>query len=137
MIVLDTNVPSETSKARRDPNVMQWLVANEDRLWLPTIALAELRYGVEKLPPSRQRARLEEWLTAQGYRYADRTLPFDAAAAEAHGRLRARLRRIGKPMDAPDSYIAAIALSLGAPLATRNLTHFAHAGVALIDPWQA
>lgn len=114
---------------------MRWLIAHDARLWLPTIALAELRYGVEKLPPSRQRSRLEEWLTAQRRRYMNRMLPFDQQAAEAHGRLRARLKAIGKPMDAPDSYIAAIALARGAPVATRNIDHFLPAGVELIDPW--
>ena len=137
MIVLDTNVPSETSKSEPDPNVMRWLDLHDDQLWLPTIALAELRYGVEKLAASRQRTRLDAWLTAQADRYLTRTLPFDAQAAEAHGRLRARLKLIGKPMDAPDSYIAAIALSRGAPVATRNMKHFEHAGVELIDPWAA
>jgi toxin FitB len=137
LILLDTNVLSETSKPRRDANVMRWLIENDEQLWLPTIALAELHYGVEKLPPSRKRSRLEAWLTAQAHRYLNRTLAFDAAAAEAHGRLRARLKVIGKPMEAPDSYIAAIAIALGAPVATRNTEHFAHAGVTLIDPWQA
>ncbi len=137
MIVLDTNVPSETSKSRRDPAVLEWLARNSERLWLPTIALAELRYGVQKLPPGRKRDDLDRWLTALTQRFAGRLLSFDAKAAEAHGRLRARLRRIGQPMDAPDSYIAAIALSLGAPVATRNSKHFAAAGVALIDPWKA
>lgn len=136
MIVLDTNVPSETSKSERDPNVMRWLDVHDDHLWLPTIALAELRYGVEKLGISRQRTRLDAWLTAQTDRYLTRTLPFDAQAADAHGRLRARLKSMGKPMDAPDSYIAAIALSRGAPVATRNISHFAHAGVDLINPWE-
>ena len=137
MIVLDTNVPSETSKSERNPNVMRWLDVHDDQLWLPTIALAELRYGVEKLAASRQRTRLDAWLTAQTHRYLTRTLSFDAQAAEAHGRLRARLKSMGKPMDAPDSYIAAIALSRGAPVATRNMKHFEHAGVELIDPWAA
>ncbi len=137
MIVLDTNVPSETSKARPDPIASEWLASHARRLWLPTIALAELRYGVEKLPPSRQRTHLDHWLAALIQRFASRMLPFDTKAAEAHGRLRARLKQIGKPMDAPDSYIAAIALSLGAPVATRNLKHFAHADVELIDPWRA
>jgi len=136
LIVLDTNVPSETSKSERNPNVMRWLDVHDDQLWLPTIALAELRYGVEKLAVSRQRTRLEAWLTAQAHRYLTRTLPFDAQAADAHGRLRARLKSMGKPMDAPDSYIAAIALSRGAPVATRNVGHFADAGVDLINPWE-
>ncbi len=137
MIVLDTNVPSETSKERSDPNVLHWLAANSDELWLPSIALAELRYGVEKLPDSRQKNHLKDWLTDVTYRYSSRILPFDAAAAEAHGCLRARLRTIGKPMDSPDSYIAAIALANGAPVATRNTSHFVHAGLDLIDPWRA
>ncbi|MFC7499466.1 type II toxin-antitoxin system VapC family toxin [Enterovirga sp. GCM10030262] len=135
MIVLDTNVPSETSKARRDENAMRWLAEHDARLWLPTIALAELRYGVEKLPPSRQRTDLEHWLTGLIQHFAGRLIAFDAKAAEAHGRLRARLRAMGKPMDAPDSYIAAIALANGAPVATRNTGHFTHSGVKLIDPW--
>jgi predicted nucleic acid-binding protein len=137
VIVLDTNVASERSKAQRDEKVMHWLIANDDRLWLPSIVLAELRYGVEKLPRSRQRTQLEVWLAAETRRFVDRILPFDRKAAEAHGRLRARLKAIGKPMDAPDSYIAAIALAHGAPVATRNIGHFMHAGVELIDPWQS
>ena len=135
MIVLDTNVPSETSRLRPNPAVLRWLDGHRDDAWLPTIALAELRYGVEKLPSSHQRSDLEHWLTALTDRFRLRMLSFDATAAEAHGRLRARLKAMGKPMDAPDSYIAAIALSRGAPIATRNTKHFEHAGVALIDPW--
>ena len=137
MIVLDTNVPSETSRLRPDPAVIRWLDGHRDEAWLPTIALAELRYGVEKLPPSRQRSELEHWLTALAGRFQRRMLSFDTTAAEAHGRLRARLKLMGKPIDAPDSYIAAIALSRGARIATRNIKHFEHAGVALIDPWTA
>ena len=137
MILLDTNVPSETSRLRPDPAVLRWLAGHRDDAWLPTIALAELRYGVEKLPSSRQRSDLEHWLTALTDRFRDRLASFDATAAEAHGRLRARLKLIGKPIDAPDSYIAAIALSRGAKVATRNAKHFEHTGVALIDPWSA
>jgi predicted nucleic acid-binding protein len=102
---------------------------------MPTIVLAELRYGVEKLPESAQRAELERWLANLTASFEGRILPFDVKAAEAHGRLRARLKLRGKPMDAPDSYVAAIAISLGIPVATRNLKHFEHAGVELIDPW--
>ena len=137
MIVLDTNVPSETSKLRPDPNVVRWLAEHRQRLWMPTIALAELRYGVEKLPASRQREELDQWLVKLTANFADRMLPFDAKAAESHGRMRARLKAIGKPMNAQDSYIAAIARSLRAPVATRNLADFEHAEIELIDPWSA
>ncbi len=137
MIVVDTNVLSETSRLRPDPNVVRWLALHRQHLWMPTIALAELRYGVEKLPVSRQREELDQWLAKLTTDFATRMAPFDRKAAESHGRLRARLKLIGKPMDAPDSYTAAIARSLRAPVATRNLAHFGHAEIDLIDPWTA
>ena len=137
MILADTNVLSETSRLRPDPNVVRWLALHRQQLWMPTIALAELRYGVEKLPASRQREELDQWLVKLTADFAGRMAPFDQKAAESHGRLRARLKLIGKPMDAPDTYIAAIARSLRVPVATRNLTHFGHAEIELIDPWTA
>ena len=135
MILVDTNVLSETSRKQPDPRVMRWLARHRRRLRMPAIVLAELLYGVEKLPPSLQRTTLELWLTRLTAMFEGRILPFDAKAAEAHGRLRARLQRQGKPMDAADSYVAAIARSQGIPLATRNLRHFEQAEIALIDPW--
>jgi predicted nucleic acid-binding protein len=137
LILVDTNVLSETSRLRPDPNVARWLARHRQRLWMPTIALAELRYGVEKLPVSRQREELDQWLAKLTTDFAARMAPFDRKAAESHGRLRGRLKLIGKPMDAPDSYIAAIARSLRAPVATRNLADFGHAEIELIDPWTA
>jgi predicted nucleic acid-binding protein len=135
LIAVDTNVLSETSRKSPDPEVIKWLARNRRRLRMPAVVLAELRYGVEKLPPSRQRTELERWLASLTAGFEGRILAFDAKAAEAHGRLRARLKLQGKAMDAPDSYLAAIALSLGIPVASRNLKHFEHAGVELIDPW--
>lgn len=135
MIAVDTNVLSETSRKRPHPRVVRWLAAHRLRLWMPTIVLAELRYGVEKLPHSRQRAELEKWLTDLTATFEGRRLPFEEKAAEAHGRLRGRLKRLGKPMNAPDSYVAATALSLGIPVATRNLSDFQHTEVELVDPW--
>jgi predicted nucleic acid-binding protein len=137
LILVDTNVLSETSRRQPDPEVVRWLAREGPRLRMSAIALAELRYGVEKLDASRQRTELERWLARLTAAFDGRILSFDARAAEAHGRLRARLKRIGKPMDAPDSYVAAIAISLGIPLATRNVKHFERSEVDLIDPWTA
>ncbi len=135
MILVDTNVLSETSRLDPDRGVTKWLADRRSQLRIPAVVLAELRYGVEKLPVSRQRTDLERWLARLTADFEGRILPFDRKAAEAHGRLRARLKGLGKPMDAPDSHVAAIALSLGAPVATRNLKHFHHADIELINPW--
>ena len=137
MILVDTSVLSETSRMDPDADVSAWLIRHETQLQMPAMVLSELRYGVEKLDASRRRIDLKRWLTKISASFENRVLPFDAKAAEAHGILRARLKRIGKPMDAQDSYIAAIALSVDAAVATRNTRHFEHAGVKLIDPWAA
>jgi predicted nucleic acid-binding protein len=135
LILVDTNVLSEPTKPVPHPKVMEWLRTNSSRLWLPSPVIAELRYGAEKLPPSRKRQKLEEFEAEVLRQYRHRVLDFDAAAAQAHGVLRAKLRRIGKPVQAPDTYVAAIAIARRAAVATRNRAHVEHAGVPLIDPW--
>jgi predicted nucleic acid-binding protein len=137
VIVADTNLLSELSRSDRDQNVLGWMAEWNDQTFVPTIAIAEMRYGCEKLSPSRKRAALEGWLADLIVLYSPRILPFDLAAAEAHGILRARLERLGKPMNAADSMIAATALAHGAPVATRNVRDFGACGVEVVNPWEA
>lgn len=137
MILADANLLSETSKPAPDRVVAEWIQENYDRLYLPTPVLSELRYGCAKLPPSARRRELEVWLSDLTIQFADRILPFDQRAAEAHGTMRARLQAIGKTCSPSDSYIAAMALSLGCPIVTRNVSDFEWTGVELIDPWTA
>ncbi len=136
MILVDTNVVSETSRLRPNADVGGWLLANDADLRMPAMVLAELRYGVEKLDIGGPRTALEAWLTKLTDHFARRTVPFDAKAAEAHGRLRAHMRRTGRALDAQDGYIAAIALSRDVPIATRNVRDFQGTGVKLINPWE-
>ena len=137
MILVDTNVLSEPTRPAPHATVIEWLRANRAELWLPSLVIAELRYGSEKLPPSRKRRQLEEFEAEILKQYRGRIVDFHVAAAQVHGVLRAKLRRLGKPVEAPDTYVAAIAISRQAAIATRNRAHFEHTGVALIDPWNA
>lgn len=137
MILADANVLSETSKKLSTANVLAWIAQHEREIHVPTVVLAELRYGCEKLPASAKRRELEHWLAALTLRFEKRILSFDRAAAEAHGKLRARLKALGKPANAPDSYIAAMALALECPVATRNVRDFQWTGTALVNPWEA
>jgi len=59
----------------------------------------------------------------------------DAAAAEAAADLGERRRKVGRIVDVHDGFIAGIAISRGATLATRNLRHFADCPFPVIDPW--
>ena len=67
--------------------------------------------------------------------FAGRVLPFDGEAADHYGTLTAHRRSIGRPISQMDAQIAAIALSRGASLATRNVRDFEHLGLDVINPW--
>jgi toxin FitB len=139
MIVLDTNVISETM--RRVPNaaVVEWLDSQPaNDLFLCTPVLAEIYYGVARLDESMRKSNL-----LRSYRqivaevFEGRILPFDAPAAEAYGELVAELESDGNPITVIDAMIAAIAQSNAATLATRNMAHFTKTGVTLVNPFGA
>lgn len=135
MILLDTNVVSELMKNAPAAAVERWYVEHEAETALPVIALAELAYGIARLPDGARRetlaARLLEWRT----RYARRFFPIGEAAALRAGAVLAAAEDAGRPMSFPDAQIAAIALNEQASVATRNIGDFEPAGVSLVNPW--
>jgi predicted nucleic acid-binding protein len=137
VILLDTNVLSELAKPQPDPLVVGWLRRSAPALALPTIAVAEMAYGIEKLAEGRRREELLEALRRLVVEFADRLLDFNVKAAWAYGRILAATRRAGRPMTVPDGLIAAIAEANGCALATRNIKDFASTGLDLIDPWRS
>lgn len=83
----------------------------------------ELVFGSSRLPTSKRRAALEEYLHAV-VRRSFPILPYDEVAAEWHGRERARLEEAGKPAPFVDGQIAAIACTRGLTLVTANIKDF-------------
>jgi predicted nucleic acid-binding protein len=136
VILLDTNVLSELAKPRPDPRVVRWLRRSAPALALPTIAVAEMAFGIEKLAEGRRRQELLEALRRLVVEFADRLYDFNVKAALAYGMILASARRAGRPMTVPDALIAAIAASNGCALATRNVKDFAATGLDLVDPWR-
>ena len=112
MILLDTNVLSDSSSARVlivRPRIGS-IAQRSAELFICAPVLAELRYGVERLPPGRRRAHLDEWvrrLEEEGFR--DRILSFDRSAAHEFGRLLHKRVSMGRPIATMDAIIAAIA----------------------------
>ena len=137
MILLDTNVLSELTKPQPDPRVVGWLRRSAPALALPTIAVAEMAFGIEKLAEGRRREELLEALRRLVVEFADRLVDFNVKAARTYGRILATTRRAGRPMTVPDALIAAIAEANGCALATRNVRNFATTGLDLIDPWRS
>jgi hypothetical protein len=138
MIVLDTNVVSETMRPRPDPAVMTWLAAQAiQTLCLTTLTMAELLAGVEVMPLGKRRQRVAAALDALLAVYDGRILPFDPDAARHYGRLAAAMKRAGHGFPIPDGFIAAIAASHGYAVASRDASPFESAGLDVIDPWTA
>jgi toxin FitB len=137
MIVLDTNVVSEATRDRPSDAVKAWFNARPPQeLFLCTPVLAELRYGVERLPAGRRRSILDQaiqHMVAQGF--SDRILPVDREAAYEFGRVVASRYRLGRPIGAMDGLIAAIAIVHRAAVATRDVEDFTDLGIDVIDPF--
>lgn len=135
MILLDTNVLSELTRAVPESKVVEWLEANEALLALPSIALAELRYGIARLPTGRRRARLLVFWSKTRDRFAGRIYSFDERAAEAYGDLAAAAERVGRRVNVADGQIAAIAKVHRMSVATRDDGDFRASGVPVVNPW--
>lgn len=139
MILLDTNVVSEPLRALPDARVVQWLDEQPlETVYLSVITVAELRYGVARMPSGRRRSALRERLEDQVLPvFAGRLLVFDLAATQAYADLMARAQASGFCIGMADGLIAAIASANGMTVATRDTAPFSAAGVAFIDPWQS
>lgn len=136
MIVFDTNVASELMKASPDPAVWNWVV-DQQRAGLCTTAItvAEVRYGIERLPVGRRRTLLREAADEVFAQFAGEILSFDAEAAAVFPLVMAGRERAGLPISALDAQIAAVCRVVDATLATRNTKDFVETGVELVDPW--
>ena len=139
MILLDTNVVSELMRSKPDPGVKMWLAKQDTaNVFISVITEAELRYGVAILPMGRRRDRIaaevENMLKED---FARRILPFESEAASFYAEIGAGRRTAGLPISHADCQIAAIARCRGAAIATRNVGHFEHCGIEVINPWIA
>jgi predicted nucleic acid-binding protein len=127
--LLDSNIVSEPVKAKPDPAVVAWLDSNELECAVSTITLAELRYGIERLPEGKRRRQLERDFAFLRQDLGSRVVAFDEAEAAEWGRYAARLEReLGRDaqrkVGIKDSQIAATALAHRLIVVSRNTDHF-------------
>ncbi|MFV3127968.1 PIN domain-containing protein [Niveispirillum sp. KHB5.9] len=139
MIVLDTNVISAVTAESPDAAIVRWLDEQQaDELLTTTVTTFELWMGVERLDMERRRdelARRTETLLSG--MLVQPPLILSEQAARLAAALQGRRKRAGIVIDHRDAMIAGTCLAHGAALATRNIRHFADAGVTLVDPWAA
>ena len=133
--LLDTNVLSEVRRPRGDAGVKRWIssVPTED-LYLSVLTLGEVRRGIGLLSRRDpvQADVYEAWLVTVLRDYADRVLPFDAAAAEEWGRM-----NVPNPVSVVDGLMAATAKVRNMTFVTRNTADVARTGARLLNPLDA
>jgi predicted nucleic acid-binding protein len=137
MIVLDTNIVSEAMKPKPHPVVMAWL--NEqvaETLYLSSVTLAELLFGIAALPIGRRKDMLTQAVDGLMEIFRDRVLPFDTAAARRYAELAVTAKNCGRGFPTPDGYIAAIAAARDYTVASRDTSPYEAAGVPVINPWK-
>jgi toxin FitB len=136
MILLDTNVVSEAMKPEPNPAVRDWLDEQAaETLYLSSVTIAELMFGIGALPKGRRKDKLAAALDGVLEVFTDRILPFDIGAARRYADLAVKARAAGKGFPTPDGYIAAIAASREFAVASRDTSAFIAAGLTVIDPW--
>jgi toxin FitB len=132
--LLDTNVISEVTVDRPDPNVMEWLeVWDTSQTYISVMTMGEIRKGIHSLKPSKKRASLERWLTRDLWEaYKNRVLPVDGKVAHFWGETMADYPN----NDAIDMIMAATALAHNMTLVTRNEKDFNVRGLRIMNPWK-
>ena len=98
---------------------------------LCSVVKAELLYGAYR---SNDLAKNLAQLSGFFARFT--SLPFDDAAAQAYGEIRAALARSGKPIGPNDLMIAAIAVANGLVLVTHNTSEFSRVPNLRIEDWE-
>jgi predicted nucleic acid-binding protein len=136
LIFLDTNVVSETLRSSPSEAVLAWLARHDAELALPTVIIAEIAFGIQKIRPDERASRLEYGLSEWRRRFAGRIFGLTEEAALAYGELMGAARRQGRTMSTADGMIAAIARVNGGRLATRNMKDFETTGLTLVSPWR-
>jgi predicted nucleic acid-binding protein len=135
--LLDTNILSELKRPKPEPKVVDFLATQRlERLFISTVTLAELRFGIERLTNHTRRADLHHWLTNQIRPMFDgRILPISEDVMLEWRLMVDEGRRIRHTFAQPDLIIAATASVFGMTVVTRNHTDFPLTRAPVFNPW--
>lgn len=135
--LLDTNVVSEWVKPLPNQGVIAWMAdVDEDRVFVSVVTLAEIRYGIERMPSGSRRKRLAEWLEQElPLRFEGRIMGIDATIADACGKVVAQGEDRGKRMEVMDAFLAATAEVHQLTIVTRNTSDFETVTANILNPW--
>jgi toxin FitB len=135
--LLDTNIISELRRAKPERKVLTFVAGQPlERLYVSSVTLAEIRFGIELLPDARLRAELNDWLVHKVRpMFEQRVLPVSEDVMFKWRLLVEDGRKAGHTFSQPDLIIAATALQHGLTVVTRDTADYEKARVPLFDPW--
>ncbi len=137
--LLDTNIISNVTKPAPSAALTTWMADQaDDDLFIASLTVAEIQRGILEKPAGKKRRQLETWFSGpEGPQalFAGRVLPFDATAGLIWARLMAEGARTGRPRNALDMIIAAVAEADDCLVATDNERDFA--GLTIVNPLRA
>lgn len=128
--MLDTNIVIFVIKKRSADIIKRFLEHEPEDICISSITYAELLHGVEN-----SNAREKNKLALTMFLSGIQIVPFDMAAAEAYGRIRADLQKKGTPIGPMDTLIAAHAKSLGLIVVTNNTREFSRVQDLDLEDW--
>jgi len=135
--LIDTCCISELIKKKPNPNVLKWFTDQDEfSMYLSVITFGELRKGIEKLPDSKKKKELNQWVKEDlNSRFKNRILSINMEEVNRWGKILATAEKKGKPLPAIDSLIAATAQVHNLSVVTRNTQDMEGSGVEIINPW--
>ena len=136
--VIDTNIISEAAKPKPNFETISWLQDHEGEVYLTTVSIMELNYGIMRLPDGKRKAQMREWLDAvtRDLSFAHRIYDLDSFGAYLCAELRCKAEKAGRVPQIADILIAGICQRHNAVLATHNVKDFDYLGIELIDPFE-
>ncbi len=136
--LIDTCVIFELIKKRPEKRVVSWISkVSEESVFLSVFTIGELHKGIEKLPDSKRKTELHDWINFDlKNRFENRILVFDLKAAEKWGLIQSKTELSCMPMSLIDGLICSIAITNEMTLVTRNTNDMAAGGVPLLNPWK-
>ncbi len=135
--LLDTCVVSEFAKPVPNAGLLDWLEGgDEDTFFLSVLSLGEIQKGIEKLPKSKRKSRLEHWLERDvRARFSGRTLEVSEEIALRWGKILGEAEKQGHPLPVVDALLGATALTHGLTIVTHNENDLSRTGARMVDPW--
>ena len=135
--LLDTNVLSELRRPRPERKVVAFVAAQPlESLYVSSVTLAEIRFGIELVADAGRRAALNDWLTHKVRpMFAQRVLSVTEDVMFKWRLLVEDGRKVGHTFSQPDLIIAATGLEHGLTLVSRDTSDYERTRVPVLNPW--